>query len=76
MALNISLKLISSTHNLLYSLAILGKEWASEFVINLFSASSDISSAIYVSALNPNSIANILSYFSLNILDSLSVQFP
>ena len=38
--------------------------------------SSEIWSAKYVSELNPNSIANILSYFSLKILSILFVQFP
>ena len=39
-------------------------------------SSSDIWSAKYVSELNPNSIANILSNFSLNIFSNLSVQWP
>ena len=45
-------------------------------VIKFLFASSLISSAIYVSALKPSSTAKILSYFSLKILDNLSVQFP
>ena len=67
---------MSCTNNLLYSLAILGKEWASEFVKNVLVSSSDIWSAKNVSELKPNSIAKILSNFSLNILLNLLVQFP
>ena len=55
---------------------LLGSECASEFVKNVLFSSSDISSAKKVSELKPNSTANILSYFSLNISFSLSVQFP
>ena len=61
---------------MLYSLAILGSECASELVTKVRVSSSDISSAKYVSELNPSSMANILSNFSLNILLNLSVQFP
>ena len=75
-ALKTSLKLISLTKSLLYSRAIFGNECASESVIKFLFESSLISSAIYVSALNPSSIANILSYFSLKIFSILSVQFP
>ena len=60
----------------MYSLAILGKECASEFVTNVLFSSSDISSAKNVSELNPNSTAKILSYFSLKTSWSLSTQFP
>lgn len=76
MAFNSSLKLISSTNILLYSLAILGRECASEFVKNVFPSSSDMLSARFVSELSPNSIASTLLYFSLKIFSSLSVQFP
>ena len=51
---------------MLYSLAILGRECASEFVTNVLFSNSDISSAKNVSELRPNSTANILSYFSKN----------
>ena len=67
---------MSSTCILLYSLAILGSECASEFVTNVLSSNSDISSAKNVSELKPNSTANILSYFSLKMSFNLSVQFP
>ena len=43
---------------------------------NVLDSNSDILSAKYVSADNPNSIANILLNFSLNIFFNLSVQFP
>ena len=61
---------------MLYSLAILGKECASELVKNALVSSSEISSAKNVSELSPNSTANILSNFSLNTYSNLSVQFP
>ena len=60
---------------LLYSLAILGRECASEFVKKVLVSSSLISSAKNVSELNPNSIAGIFSYFSLKILFKEDVQF-
>ena len=52
---------MSLTKSLLYSLAILGSECASEFVMKFFVDNSEISSAIDVSELSPNSIANILN---------------
>ena len=61
---------------MLYSLAILGNECASELVKNDLVSNSEISSAKNVSELRPNSTANILSNLSLNTFSSLSVQFP
>src|SRR5262245_11383830 len=66
-----SSKLASCSQNSLYSLPILGRECASELVRNGSDDSSDIGSAMDVSALNPISTA---SNCEISIRSEMEVQ--
>ena len=64
---------MSSTSILLYSLAILGSECASELVKNVLFSSSDIWSARFVSELKPSSMkdmGNLMKVISSKITNA------